>query len=259
MSDDGYRLIRPTKPPRQQASYISYILAMTQKIPVITIDGPSGVGKGTVMLRLAHFLGWHTLDSGAIYRVLALAALKHQIALDDVAGLVKLAAELDVVFQAAPDLSGVQVILEKTDVTSTLRTEATGEAASQVAVIPEVRAALLQRQRDFQQAPGLVADGRDMGTVVFPEAALKIFLTASAEERAKRRYKQLKEKGIDANLTNLVKEISTRDQRDRERATAPLKPAADATQIDTTELSIDAVMAQLMTLVATHLDAVATD
>jgi cytidylate kinase len=211
------------------------------------------VGKGTIMLRLAHYLGWHTLDSGAIYRVLALAALQHQIALDHVAALVELAARLDLQFQPLPDLSGIQVRLEQRDVTAQLRTEQAGAAASQVAVIPKVRAALLQRQRDFRQAPGLVADGRDMGTVVFPDAPLKIFLTASAEERAIRRYKQLKEKGIDANLASLIEEIAARDQRDSERAAAPLKPAAQAHVIDTTTLSIEAVMATLMTLIAIHL------
>lgn len=215
--------------------------------PVITIDGPSGSGKGTVAQRLAHELGWHYLDSGAIYRVLALAALQHQLSLEDEAALSQLAQELDLVFDlTARDLT---VWLEGQDVSLAIRSEEAGNAASKVAALPQVRAALLQRQRDFQKAPGLVTDGRDMGTVVFPQASFKVYLTASAEERARRRLKQLKEKGIDSNLSDLTKEIAERDIRDSERTVAPLKPADDALVIDSTALNIQAVLDKVRALV----------
>lgn len=215
--------------------------------PVITIDGPSGSGKGTVAQRLAHELGWHYLDSGAIYRVLALAALQHQLSLEDEAALSQLAQELDLVFElTARDLT---VWLEGQDVSLAIRSEEAGNAASKVAALPQVRAALLQRQRDFQKAPGLVTDGRDMGTVVFPQASFKVYLTASAEERARRRLKQLKEKGIDSNLSDLTKEIAERDIRDSERTVAPLKPADDALVIDSTALNIQAVLDKVRALV----------
>lgn len=209
--------------------------------PVVTIDGPSGSGKGTVGQLLAQRLGWHFLDSGALYRVLGISAQKHQILLDDVSGLVGLIASMKVEFLAKKsDLP--RVLLDGADVGDELRSETSGERASRIAVIPEIRQALMQKQHDFRQYPGLVADGRDMGTVVFPDADLKVFLTASAEERAQRRYKQLKEKGFDVNLPRLVSDIQARDARDEAREISPLKPADDANVIDATSLTIPEVV-----------------
>jgi cytidylate kinase len=218
-------------------------------IPVITVDGPSGTGKGTICSYLADWLHWHFLDSGALYRVLALAAEKHHIANDDEVALGRLAGDLNVEFKVAEAGSLVEVVLDGQVVTDQIRTETCGNAASLIAPIASVRQALLARQRAFHQAPGLIADGRDMGTVVFPEATLKIYLTASAEERAKRRYKQLKEKGISANLRDLSAAIAERDERDSTRAISPLKPAEDAIVIDTSLLDIDAVLANISELV----------
>ena len=215
--------------------------------PVVTIDGPGGAGKGTLCMLLATKLGWHLLDSGAIYRVLAVAANKREIALDDVNSLADLASKLDVRFPIENDQ--VLIVLDSQDVTAEIRTEATGNLASKVAAYPEVRAALLQRQQNFAQFPGLIADGRDMGTVVFPTAELKVFLDASAEERAKRRQLQLQLKGINVNFDNLLQEIQERDFRDRNRLVAPLKPADDAILIDSTSMSIDAVFNQVLQLV----------
>lgn len=217
-------------------------------VPVLTIDGPSGSGKGTLAQRLAENLGWHYLDSGAIYRVLAQAALKHQIDLTDETALATLAQQLEVQFVLAR--GQLKVMLEGTDVSFLIRSEEAGNAASKVAAFPVVRSALLQRQRDFCQPPGLVTDGRDMGTVVFPDAAYKVFLTASAEVRAERRYKQLKEKGIDSNLSDLVAEISERDERDMHREVAPLRPAEDAIILDSTQLGIEAVFEKVRALIA---------
>jgi CMP/dCMP kinase len=214
--------------------------------PVLTIDGPSGSGKGTIAQLMAKDLGWHYLDSGAIYRVLAQAAIKHNIALNDEQKLAVLAADLDVVFAIKEEQ--LVVLLEKEDVSTLIRTEKAGNAASKVAALPAVRAALLQRQRDFCQSPGLVTDGRDMGTVVFPDAIYKVFLTASAEERAQRRYKQLKEKGIESNLADLVTEISERDVRDSDRAVAPLRPADDALILDSTAMGIETVFKRVRIL-----------
>jgi len=211
-------------------------------VPVITLDGPSGSGKGTVGRAVAERLGWHFLDSGALYRVLGLAALRHGVALDDEATLATLAQDLDVTFQ------GERVILEGEDVSGAIRSEEAGAAASKVAALPAVRQALLARQRAFRRLPGLVADGRDMGTVVFPDAPLKVFLEASAEERARRRHAQLKAQGHDVNLDQIVADIRARDRRDRERAVAPLKPAEDAVVIDTTELAPEAVIEEILDL-----------
>lgn len=215
--------------------------------PVLTIDGPSGSGKGTLAQRMAAKLGWHYLDSGALYRVLALAALQANIDLADEVALAKLAADLPVTFQVKQDL--LTVLLNGQDVSLLIRSEQAGNAASKVAAMPAVRTALLQRQRDFRQAPGLVTDGRDMGTVVFPDAPYKVYLTASAEVRATRRYKQLKEKGIDSNLADLIVEITERDERDQQRQVAPLKPAADAIILDSTALGIDAVFQRVSELI----------
>jgi len=212
-------------------------------IPVLTIDGPSGSGKGTIAQMIAREFGWHYLDSGAIYRVLAQAAMKHELDLADETALTRLAEKLDVRF--AFDNAELKVMLEGEDVSLRIRSEEAGNAASKVAAIPSVRSALLQRQRDFRKMPGLVTDGRDMGTVVFADAPFKVFLTASAEERAQRRYKQLKQKGIESNLSDLIAEISERDRRDSEREVAPLRPAEGALILDSTELGIEAVFEQV--------------
>ncbi|HSW94335.1 MAG TPA: (d)CMP kinase [Gammaproteobacteria bacterium] len=214
--------------------------------PVITVDGASGTGKGVVTQRVARQLGWRLLDSGALYRVLALAAQKHGVALDNEPAVTVLAEHLDVQF-IATDLGTTPVILlEGQDVTDTIRTEKIGNGASKVGALPAVRTALLSRQRAFREMPGLATDGRDMGTVIFPDASVKIFLTASPIERAKRRYNQLKEKGINVTLSDLVEELSERDQRDRERAVAPLRPADDAICIDTDKLTIEQVVDRVM-------------
>ncbi len=202
---------------------------------VVTIDGPSGSGKGTISHLLAQRLGWHFLDSGAIYRVAGLAVARSPHALNDLQGIKALIEKMDVSFH------GEKVFLGKEDVTAEIRTETAGNMASKVAVVPEVREVLLARQRAFAREPGLVADGRDMGTVVFPTAQVKIFLTASPEERAARRYKQLKGKGFDVSLAHLAEEIRVRDERDRNRSIAPLKAAAAALEVESTGLSVDQV------------------
>jgi cytidylate kinase len=215
------------------------------KEPVITIDGASGTGKGTVSQIIAKRLGWKFLDSGALYRVLALAAQKHGVALDNEKALEVLAEHLDVQF-LIHNSDPANIILEGEDVTETIRIEKVGNAASIVAALPAVRASLLSRQRDFRDAPGLVADGRDMGTVVFPDAELKVFLTASPEERALRRFKQLKERGISVTLGDLIEELRERDKRDQERSIAPLKAAEDAIIIDTDRLTAEQVVDRIL-------------
>ena len=215
--------------------------------PVITVDGPSGAGKGTVSLILARRLGFHYLDSGALYRALAVAATRHQLNVDHVDALAVLAAHMDVAFVMGEDDSGPRVVLEGEDVTAQVRAEETGAAASRIAAMPAVRAALLRRQRAFAKGPGLVADGRDMGTVVFPDALLKVFLTASPEERAQRRHKQLIEKGETASLADLAEAVRVRDARDSNREVAPLRPADDALYLDSTGKAIDDVVAEILT------------
>jgi CMP/dCMP kinase len=217
---------------------------LTPTVPIVTIDGPSGSGKGTISRAVAARLGWHLLDSGALYRLAALAALRRGVDLGDSERVAAVAGGMRVSFNG-PDEA--VAYLEGEDVTAQLRTEEAGAAASKVAVIPAVREALLPRQRAFVQPPGLVADGRDMGTVVFPSALLKVFLTASATERAVRRHKQLKEKGIDVSLPDLSWDIAQRDTRDASRGVAPLKPAPDARVIDSTSLSPEEVIAQILT------------
>ncbi len=215
--------------------------------PVITLDGPGGAGKGTIARLVAERLGWQILDSGALYRLVALAALRADIALDDEVALADCALNLDIEFRLG-DHGLVSTLLDGEVVDSELRTEQTGAAASKVAALTPVREALLERQRRFRQLPGLVADGRDMGTVVFPDAPLKIFLTASLEERALRRHKQLKEQGVSASIQSLLLEIAERDERDANRPVAPLRPAEDAVILDCTELSIDEVLHQVLVL-----------
>ncbi|MBE0438853.1 MAG: (d)CMP kinase [Gammaproteobacteria bacterium] len=215
-------------------------------IPVLTIDGPSGSGKGTIAQLIAKKLGWHYLDSGAIYRVLAQAAIKHHVELDNEPELAQMAAQLDLVFSL--DNDQLVVKLEGDDVSHQIRSEQAGNAASKVAALALVRSALLERQRQFRQAPGLVTDGRDMGTVVFPDANTKVFLTASAKVRAERRYKQLKQKGIESNLSDLISEISERDKRDSQRSVAPLIPAEDALVLDSSEMGIETVYRHIITL-----------
>jgi cytidylate kinase len=215
--------------------------------PIVTIDGPSGSGKGTISRAVAVRVGWHLLDSGALYRLVALAGLKRGAKSDDIASHAQIAGSMDVRFDVAED-GGELVTLAGEEVTPQIRSEEAGQGASRVAAWPPVRSALLDRQRAFAQAPGLVADGRDMGTVVFPEADLKIFLTASPDERALRRYKQLKDKGSDVSLPALSREITERDLRDSTRAVAPLKPAPDAEVIDSTSLTIEQVIDRVIAL-----------
>ena len=221
-------------------------------IPVICLDGPSGVGKGTICLAVAKNLGWHILDSGSLYRITALQVSRDfpGLAIDllDGSQIAEIAENLSVSYQEKNN--ELLIALNDEDITQLIRNEEMGAKASQIAAIPAVREALLARQRAFLANPGLIADGRDMGTVVFPQAVLKIYLTASAEERAQRRHKQLKDKGIDANLSSLVEELRIRDERDMNRKTAPLKPASDAIIIDTTPLSIEQVTDEVMALVA---------
>ncbi len=224
---------------------------MSLQTTVITVDGPSGAGKGTLCMLLAKKLGFQLLDSGAIYRVLALAAMHHGVDTDSEEALVPLATHLDVEFIAEGDL--VKVILEGEDVSKALRKEETGMAASKIAALPRVREALLRRQRAFEQGKGLVADGRDMGTVVFPHAEVKIFLDASAEERANRRYNQLQQKGLNVRFDDLLSEIQERDERDRNRTVAPLRPAEDALLLDSTALSIDEVVQQALHYIESRL------
>ncbi|MFZ9709447.1 MAG: (d)CMP kinase [Steroidobacteraceae bacterium] len=218
-----------------------------RRLPVVAVDGPSGSGKGTVCRRLANRLGWHLLDSGALYRLVALAGQRAGVDPTDVEGHVALARDLPAVFGAATD-GGERILLEGVDVTAAVRAEQTGQGASRVAAWPAVRTALMGRQRSFVQPPGLIADGRDMGTVVFVDAPLKIFLTARAEERARRRYNQLKDKDSGVSLAALSREIAERDQRDANRSVAPLRPASDAIVIDSTALSVEAVVEQVVDL-----------
>ena len=208
-------------------------------IPVITIDGPSGSGKGTVSRSLAKYLGWHFLDSGALYRALAWGVLHHQVSPDDTARLQDLLQRLNIQMRQAKLNSLLEIICDGQDITQAIR-------ASTVAAIPAVRAALLQKQRDLRKAPGLIADGRDMGTVVFPDAIVKIYLEASPAERAKRRYKQLKQQGINVSLRHIEQELIKRDERDTTRAISPLKPASDVLMIDTTEMAIDQVLSRVI-------------
>ena len=218
-------------------------------IPVLAIDGPSGVGKGTVARIIAQQQGWHLLDSGAIYRAFALAVDARNIDVTDESALEEVANNLDLEFKTETDSELVSVYLDGQDVSKVLRTEQTGEMASKIASIGVVRAALLKRQQAFAKAPGLVADGRDMGTVVFADALFKVFLTASAQERANRRLKQLQNQGSEGIISQILADVVARDKRDSSRKHSPLKPAKDALIIDTTELSIDEVITQVSVLI----------
>jgi cytidylate kinase len=218
-------------------------------VPIITIDGPSGSGKGTISRRIADRLGWHLLDSGALYRLVAYAGKLAGVSPADEPRFAEIARTLDVRF-GADEQNQEQIWLGGREISRNIRTEQAGEGASQVAAMPAVRAALVDRQHAFAAPPGLVADGRDMGTVIFPDAKLKIFLTASADERARRRYKQLKDKGLSANLAALSQEIAERDRRDASRPIAPLKPADDAVIVDSTSMTIDEVVARVLELAA---------
>ncbi|MDE2234371.1 MAG: (d)CMP kinase [Gammaproteobacteria bacterium] len=220
--------------------------------PVIAIDGPSGSGKGTVSRRVAAALGWHFLDSGALYRILALASKQAQVEAADAERLRTLAAGLRIEFKP-PVAAEEQILLNGRDVTQAVRSEECGKLASELAVIPQVRESLKNLQRSFCRAPGLVADGRDMGTVIFPDAGLKIYLTASPGERAQRRYNQLKEKGLNANLPALLRDIAARDARDQNRAVSPLKPAAEAVVLDTTGTDVEQVVATVLAMARSRL------
>jgi len=224
---------------------------LTNKL--ITIDGPSGSGKGTITQMVADKLGWHILDSGALYRVLGIAAQRHDIPVDQQDQITQLARNMDIQFILNTQNGEVEPIFEGENVAREIRTDEAGQAASQVAAIPSVREALLARQRDFYREPGLVADGRDMGTIVFPDAPVKIFLTASAECRAERRYNQLKSKGVSANMRALLDSIKSRDERDRTRSVAPLVPAEGAFVVDSSELTIQEVLSQVLEFAAEKL------
>ncbi|MGH8042897.1 MAG: (d)CMP kinase [Rudaea sp.] len=223
--------------------------ASDKPVSVLTIDGPSGSGKGTISRRVADALGWHMLDSGALYRAVGFAAGMEGLDLSDAEAITRCAQTTRIQFRDPKNGRDTRVVVNGLDATEEIRTETCGAAASAIAAIPGVRAALFDKQRAFRKAPGLVADGRDMGTVIFPDSQHKVFLTASAEERAKRRYKQLKEKGLGVTLAALLREIQARDVRDAGRAVAPLKPAADAVVIDSTGMPIDAVVAAVLKLV----------
>ncbi|MFK7887257.1 MAG: (d)CMP kinase [Gammaproteobacteria bacterium] len=216
-------------------------MSAIDRVPVLALDGPSGAGKGTVARRVADHLGWHLLDSGALYRLTALGAKRAGVALDDVEGLLGVIERSEIEFESTADGDEL-VLLDGATVTDEIRTEQAGDAASTVASIPAVREALVAKQHSFAQMPGLVADGRDMGTIIFPHSRLKVFLTASAEERAKRRHKQLKQKGIDGTFAALYEDIRRRDERDAGRSIAPLVPASDARTLDTTSMSIEEVV-----------------
>ena len=228
----------------------------TEAVPVIAIDGPVGSGKGTVSHRVAVELGFLLLDSGALYRVLALAARTREVSLDDGENLARLVESLAITFTAGDATDPVRTLLDGVDVTGEIRTEQCGNDASRVSACPEVRDALLVRQHQFRRPPGLVADGRDMGSVVFPDASLKVFLTATARARAERRHKQLMAKGIDVSVARLSREMAQRDRRDSERAVAPLKPAEDAVLVDTTWLDVDTVVARVLEIARLRMAAV---
>ena len=226
-----------------------------ENVPVIAIDGPVGSGKGTVAHRVAAALGFPVLDSGALYRILALVARTRGASFDDPATLARLAGGLDVAFAPGDAANPVRTLLAGMDVTGGIRTEQCGNDASRVSAWPEVRDAMLARQRGFRRPPGLVADGRDMGSVVFPDAPVKVFLTAAPRVRAERRHKQLMAKGVDVSVTRLFRELAERDRRDRERAVAPLKPAEDAVVVDTTGLDVDAAVARVLEIARSRMTA----
>jgi cytidylate kinase len=226
--------------------------SMDDQVPVLTIDGPSGSGKGTISRIVAERLGWHYLDSGALYRAVGLAASWSDLDFADHAALARRARDTEIAFRTDGDTEP-RVLVDGVDATDELRTETAGAAASAIAAIPEVRQALFDKQRAFRRPPGLVADGRDMGTVIFPDADWKVFLTASAGQRAERRYKQLKEKGVSVSMDGLLREILARDARDAERAVAPLRPADDAVLIDTTDVPVERVVERVLALLPEHL------